>query len=327
MLVLVTGAFGNIGRHTVDSLLEAGHRVRAMVHESDVDQRELQRRWGTRVEVVHADLTAPATLTAAVKGAEVVVHLAFMIPPECLEKPELARRTNVDGTRALLEATGEHAPGAKFLFASTLDVYGHTNHLPPPRRVDDPTQATDVYSTHKLEAEALVRSSQLTWGILRFADVPPLKLRGPVPIMFDIPLSQRIHAIHPDDAGLATARAAAHELTWGKVWHIGGDASCQLTYGAYLGRFLQAMGMGGPLPEAAFCTSPYCTDWLDTDESQRVFQYQRKGFDVIVADIAALLGWRRPFTALARPFVRRQMLGLSPYWKLPPGAPRVRGET
>jgi hypothetical protein len=56
------------------------------------------------------------------------------------------------------------------------------------------------------------------------------------------------------------------------VWLIGGGPRCQLTYSEYLSRFLEAMGMGGPLPEAAFTTSLYCTDWLDTEESQRAFE-------------------------------------------------------
>jgi hypothetical protein len=75
------------------------------------------------------------------------------------------------------------------------------------------------------------------------------------------------------------------------------------------------MGMGGPLPDEAFTTEPYCTDWLDTTDGERAFRYQRHGFDDIVRDMQALLGWRKPFTRLVRPFVRRQMLALSPYFK------------
>jgi hypothetical protein len=74
--------------------------------------------------------------------------------------------------------------------------------------------------------------------------------------------------------------------------------------------------MGGPLPESAFTTRPYVTDWLDTEESQRVFQYQRHGFDDIVRDIAALLtGLKRKLARLSQPVVREYMLGLSPYYR------------
>ena len=322
--MLVTGAFGNIGSHTVDALLDEGHTVRALRFGRERVHPARRARWAQEVEVVDGDLRQPGALDAVVRDVDVVIHLAFVIPPACLEAPEAARRLNVDGTRHLIETLRAQAPRARLLFASTLDVFGHTAHLPPPRRRDDPVQAPDVYTQHKLECEALVRASGLAWGIVRFADVPPLELRGPVPIMFDIPLAQRIEAIHPVDAGLATARAAAHEATWGQIWLIGGGPSCQLTYGAYLERLFAAMELGPPLPERAFTTSPYCTDWLDTEDSQRLFQYQRASFDDLVRDLSALLGWRRPLARLARPLVRQHMLRMSPYYRLPSGASRER---
>jgi nucleoside-diphosphate-sugar epimerase len=325
MRVLVTGAFGNIGSHTVDALVDAGHEVRALRFGGERVAKARMARWQRgRVQVVDGDVRDPATLPAAVRDVDVIVHCAFVIPPACLEAPEAARRVNVDGTKNLLAAAAEHAPRARFHFASTLDVFGRTAHLPPPRRVTDATSATDVYAEHKLECEALVRASGLTWGIVRYADVPPLMLRGPVPIMFEIPLAQRIEVIHPIEAGLATARAATSDVTWGHVWLVGGGARCQVTYGTYLARMFAAMELGDPLPERAFTTTPYCTDWLDTEASERAFRYQSRSFEDVVRDIAALLGWRRPFARLARPLVRRHMLRLSPYWKLPEGASRER---
>jgi UDP-glucose 4-epimerase len=313
MRVLVTGAFGNIGRPTIDALLSLGHSVRAMAF--GAPDSKLLKAWGSRVEVVRADVTRPETLGPAVRGVDRVLHLAYVIPPRCLEAPEESRRVNVDGTRHLIEALKAHAPGARLLFASSLDVFGH-NPNPPPRRVTDPVEATDAYTEHKVRCEEMVRESGLAWSIFRYADVPQLALRSPVPIMFEIPLSQRIESLHPLDAGLAGARGVTGEEAWGKTWLIGGGKSCQLTYGEYLRRLFAAMEMGGPLPEAAFTKKPYSTDWLDTEESERVFHYQRHSFDDIVRDIAALLsGVKRTLARVAQPVVREYMLGLSPYYR------------
>ena len=313
MRILVTGAFGNIGRHTVDALLPLGHTIRLMAHRPP-DSR-LTKAWGGRVEVVRADLTRPETLAAAVREVDRVIHLAFVIPPLCLEQPEQSRRVNVDGTGHLLEALKTHAPQARVLFASSLDVFGRSTQ-PPPRRVSDPVQVTDVYTGHKITCEEMVRGSGLTWSIFRFADVPPLALRSPVPIMFEIPLSQRIEVLHPFDAGLASARGVTSEEAWGKEWLVGGGRTCQVTYGEYLGKLMAAMELGDPLPESAFTQEPYVTDWLDTEESQRVFQYQRHSFDHVVRDVSALLtGVKRMSARLARPVVRRYMLGLSRHYK------------
>ena len=313
MNVLVTGAFGNIGSHSVTALLKLGHRVRALSFGSP--DTKLTKAWGSKVEVVRGDVTRPETLPATVRGVDRVVHLAYVIPPACLEKPDEARKVNVDGTRNLLAALKADAPSAKFLFASSLDVFGRTADQPPPRKVTDPVTATDAYTEHKLACEALVRESGLSWAIFRYADVPPLALRQPVPIMFEIPLSQRMETLHPYDAGLVTAKGAAMEETWGRVWLVGGGPRCQVKYGDYLAKFMAAMQMGSPLPESAFTTTPYCTDWLDTEESQRVFQYQRHSFEDIVRDVAALLGWKRSFARLSQPVMREYMLGMSPYYR------------
>jgi nucleoside-diphosphate-sugar epimerase len=312
--LLVTGAFGNLGRHTVDTLLAEGHSVRAMRFGVGADDERLLKRWGARVEIDDADVRVLESLVGPVRDVDVVVHLAYVIPPECLEQPDAARETNVDGTRNVIEAMKLHAPRARLLFASSFDVFGRTAHLPPPRRASDPVQATDVYTEHKIECEKLVQASGLGWTILRYADVPPIALRRPVPIMFEIPLAQRFECLHPRDAGLATARAATGEDAWGKLWLIGGGKSCQLTYGQYLERMLAAMELGPMLPASAFTSEPYCTDWLDSDESDRLWRYQRRTFDDIVEEIAALLGWRRGFVRLLRPMVRRRMLALSRHY-------------
>lgn len=313
MRIFITGGFGNIGRNTIDALLAMPEQHEVIALSADAGDAALIKKWGARVTVVKGDLRDASPWAAKVSGADVVVHLAFVIPPAAWADPVGAEATNVGGTKALVAAVKQHAPTARFLFASSMDVFGVTTHLPPPRRVTDPISATDVYVGHKIQCEQLVRESGLTWAIVRYADVPPMIIREPVAIMFEIPLEQRIEALHPLDAGLATARAATSDVTWDRIWLVGGGAKCQVTYRQYMGGFMKAFGMGDPLPDAAFTTRPYCTDWLDSDDTQAAFQYQRHTFEDITRDLASLLGWKKPFTALARPFVRRQMLALSPY--------------
>jgi nucleoside-diphosphate-sugar epimerase len=311
--VLVTGAFGNIGRNAVPALVEAGYRVRALRFERAED-RAVRRAFGPTVEVIRGDVRDRAAMDAAVRDVDVVVHLAYLIPPPALEQPDLARSVNLDGTRTLLAACGAAARPPRFLFASTLDVYGLTAHLPPPRRVGDPVSAADAYGQHKIDCEGLVAGSGLAHAILRFADVPPIAVRAPHPMMFRVPLAQRIETLHPADAGLAVARAVATPAAWGRTLNIGGGPACQLVYRDYLGAFLDAMGVG-PLPDEAFCTDPYCTDWLDTEESQRLLGYQTRTFADVVRETAALLGWQRPLARLLGPVLRTALLQVSPWWR------------
>ena len=311
MRILVTGAFGNIGWSTVQELSRQGHTVRCFGHRTRSRERAGQTL-GTNVELAWGDIRLVEDLVPAVQEQDAIVHLAYVLPPESEEHPDRARAINVIGTRVLIDAARRTPRPPSFLFASSFDVFGFTQDQPAPRRVVDPVQATDHYSGHKLECEEMVRASGLAWTIFRFADVPPLTARQPHPIMFRIPLDTRFEVVHTRDAGLAIANAFAAPEVWGKIWLIGGGRTCQVRYRDYLGRMLDVMGIGR-LPDNAFGHEPYCTDWLDTEESQRILAYQRHSFEEVIDDVARGIGVTR---FLARPFgplVRRWILRMSPY--------------
>lgn len=293
------------------ALRAQGHRVRVMTPPRK-GLAALARRLG--VEMMPGDVRRIDDVRAAARDQDVVVHLAAVLPPDSDEQPERAREVNVDGTRNVVAALREQTRPARLVFASSFDVFGRTTHLPPPRRLSDPVQACDAYSAHKIAGEEMVRASGLVHSIFRFADVPRIALRPAHPIMFEIPLETRIETLHTKDAGLAVANALGCEAVWGRTLLVGGGRTCQVTFGDYMARILTAMGIG-PLPAEAFGTRPYYTDWIDSEESQALLRYQRHSFDDIVRDIAALLGPRRHLVPILRPWLRRRMLALSPYWR------------
>lgn len=308
MKVLLTGAYGNVGSHTLPALVAAGHAVRTF----DLPARG--RRAPPGVDARWGDLRDPAAVAAAAAGVDAVLHLGAVIPPASDEDVAYARAVNVDGTANVLAACLAQPTPPRLIFTSTFDLFGRTQHLPPPRRVTDPIETNDPYTEHKARCEELIRASGLQWFIVRCADMPVIGLRAPHPIMFEIGLHNRIEALHPGDAALALTNALSHPDVWGRTLLLGGGPSCQLTYGQYLERVATATGITLPGPEA-FSARDYVTDWLDTEESEALLRYQRRSFDEIVAEIAACLGWRRWFVPLARPFVRWRLRAMSPYWR------------
>jgi UDP-glucose 4-epimerase len=316
--ILLTGAFGNVGSHTLPELVRRGHEVRCLSRLSNAHRKDAANLpaapGGRRPEVVWGSITDPAAVNRAVAGVDAVLHLAAVIPPEADEHPDRAREANVDGTANVIAACRAQDDPPRLLFTSTFDVHGFTLDKPPPRHIGDPLVATNPYTEHKIEAEAMVRASGLTSCIFRLADVPILGIRDPHPIMFEIGLDNRIESLHADDAGLAIANALDVPEVWGRVLFIGGGPTCQLTYREYLTRLLAAMGVD-PLPEEAFSDAVYATDWIDTTESEALLRYQRHTFDDIAEAIAASLGWRRRLASAAGPLARAALLRLSPYYK------------
>lgn len=316
MNVLLTGAFGNIGTHTLTELIKQGHRVRCFDLPTKANEKAAQR-FGNQVEIAWGDLRQPEQVAAAVQDQDIALHLGFVIPRlsvtgvNCEERPDFAHEVNVGGTRNLLQALKNLLYQAKIIFASSLHVFGPTQDQPPPRKVTDPVHPIEHYAHHKVECEQMVKSSGLRWAIFRLPATLPVRLildQG----IFDVPLNNRIEYGHGQDVGLAFANGVECPEIWGKTLLIGGGPRCQLIYRDLVRRVMEAIGVG-MLPENAFSNTPFSTDWLDTSESQRLLKYQQRTFEDYLHDVKALVGWRLPWIHTFRPIVRHWLLSRSPY--------------
>jgi short-subunit dehydrogenase/dTDP-4-dehydrorhamnose reductase len=258
-------------------------------------------------------------VAAAVADQDVVIHLAFVIPTLSAtgvgseENPEWARAINVGGTEHLLAAMKAQPAPPRILFSSSLHIYGRTHDQAPPRSIDDPPRPIEHYAFHKVACEQLVRESGLTWSIFRLAAALPLRLVLD-PGMFDVPLNNRIEFVYSKDVGLALANALEEERAWNRIWHIGGGPSCQLYQRQIVENVLETVGIGA-LPEEAFTSVPFPTDWLDTTESNQVLQFQEHTLDDYISDVKRLLGVRRHLIRLFRPLIRPWLLRQSPFMR------------
>ena len=97
MYVAVTGATGFVGSHTVRSLVEAGHRIRALVRPT----RDAFWLEELGVEIRRGEMTDEDALYALVEGADVVIHTAYDSTAESQQLEYL--RSNIFGSLTLLE--------------------------------------------------------------------------------------------------------------------------------------------------------------------------------------------------------------------------------
>lgn len=153
MRVIVAGGAGFIGAHLCRELLRAGHEVWCVDNLSTgryANIAELEGVPGFHF-LVH-DVLQPLALSA-----EAVFHLASPAsPPGYLCRPVETLRVNSEGTYQLLELA--RAQGARFLLASTSEVYGDPQEHP--QREDywghvNPVGLRACYDEGKRYAEAL----------------------------------------------------------------------------------------------------------------------------------------------------------------------------
>ena len=320
MRVLVTGAFGTLGRAAVRELTARDHEVRCLDVPTRANRRAARRR-PAGVEVAWGDVRDPATLRAAVAGRDAVLHGAAILAPASESDPERSWAVNVDGTRAVVAALEAVAPDAVLVFPSSISVFGADPARTTPVRADDPVVASDNYTRQKIACEEIVRASRLRWVVLRVGVcVDPTARQldaAAIRLVFDVAPDNRVEYVHPEDVARAQANTLERPEAWRRVLLVGGGAACRVRHRDLVSTIFDALGLDAPPPEA-FGDAPYYTDWMDTAESERLLCYQRRTFDDFRAEMTASLSTVRAFVRPARPLVRRWLLGHSRPWRQRP---------
>lgn len=158
--VLVTGAFGFVGRHVARAAAARGYVVHGVGH--GAWSRSEWREWG--IDEWHvADVTLD-TLVSYGGDPDIVFHcagsgsVAFSMshPAQDFERTVLT-------TLSTLEYVRLHRPDAKLVLPSSAGVYGNASSLPI--RIDAPLAPASPYGGHKKMAEDLCRSYAAHFGV------------------------------------------------------------------------------------------------------------------------------------------------------------------
>lgn len=211
MKILVTGATGKVGSRLSQRLAARGDHVRALVR----DPARAAALTHSGIELVTGDLLDAASLDAAVRGVEAVVHCAAFFRGAT---PEQAHAVNDLGTQHLAHAA-RAAAVPRFLFTSTGLVYGSTGGRLASE--DDACAPTVAYPQSKLAAEQfLLALPELDVRVLRlpfvYGDGDP-HIAEIVPLMRTFSPTQRMSIGHHVDVAQAVARlldapAPAHRI-------------------------------------------------------------------------------------------------------------------
>ncbi|HQF29819.1 MAG TPA: NAD-dependent 4,6-dehydratase LegB [Hyphomicrobiales bacterium] len=164
--ILVTGADGFIGSHLVERLVRDGHDVRAFVFYNSFSS------WGwldsapkeivDGLDVFPGDVRDPNGVRTAMKGCDIVLHLAALIAiPFSYHSPDSYVDTNVKGTLNIVQAARD-LDVSRVIVTSTSEVYGTARFVPITE--DHPLVGQSPYSATKIGADQIALSFHKAFG-------------------------------------------------------------------------------------------------------------------------------------------------------------------
>jgi nucleoside-diphosphate-sugar epimerase len=321
MKVLLTGPFGKIGYRVIEALLAKGYQPVCFDLDNKAN-RITAAGFGNRITVIRGDITDKQSVVDAIKGVDAVIHNAAIIPPMSDRNPALAEKVNVGGTQNIIEAIQQSAKKPLLVFPSSISVHGNNSpDASTPKKITDPFHAEDCYAGHKIQCEDLIDKSGLNFVIVRIGacmegrnSMDTENSDDMIQMMFRISAMARIEYVHPKDVATAMVNAINNPAAIGKKFFLGGGKSCQAHWGNFNSMFLVAMGCK-PFPSQVFGTQGYYTDWMDTEDSQRVLQFQHHTLADYRAELDQKFKWIRPLLFPLRPLILRYLTSKSPNMK------------
>ena len=158
--ILITGADGFIGSHLTEELVRQGFDVRAFILYNS------QNSWGwldhsapeirNNIEIFAGDIRDPHGVRTAMKGCNLVLHLAALIGiPYSYHSPDTYVDTNIKGTLNIVQAARDLGV-ERVVHTSTSEVYGTAQYVPIDE--DHPLCGQSPYSASKIGADQIALS-------------------------------------------------------------------------------------------------------------------------------------------------------------------------
>jgi len=170
--IVITGAFGFIGSHLTEFLVEKGFRVIAFDRYNSNNHFGWleQSKYYKDIEFVLGDIRDYDSVYNVLKNCDMCIHLAALIGiPYSYVSPLAYIRTNIEGTYNVLEST-KNLDINELIITSTSETYGSAQYNP----IDEkhPLVAQSPYSASKISSDQLTLSYHKSFGL-------PIKIARP----------------------------------------------------------------------------------------------------------------------------------------------------
>lgn len=235
MKVLITGATGFLGYHTVKAFKKAGWKVYA----TDTPSADFSEIKADADRLIPKDLVSDP-LNDLVKDVDIVVHIAGMFNLDA--SPTILYNVNVKATGRLCAVSVGKV--ARFIHISTTGVYGIPAKIPC--REEDPKRPRNIYEITKLQGETIVQDFIKHWklpavilrptliygprskygyamlvGLFSLLKAQKLKDKKDIPI---IKGGIKTHSVHVEDVARAILFFA--KRSEGGIFNVADDTPC-----------------------------------------------------------------------------------------------------
>jgi nucleoside-diphosphate-sugar epimerase len=228
-IYFVTGAAGFVGRHVCRLLTSSGIEVRALVRRADAELA------AAGVKLWQGDLWDEELLRNAISGVHVVIHCAG---DARFGNGKHYHRANVELTEHVVRAAKCHAKeDFRFIFVSTIGAIDRqaSDRCDAPLTENSPAYPTSDYGKSKLQAEDLIRRSNIPFTIVRPAMVVGDDMRHDShfsvfarqsiqgSLFARLAWPGRLSVVHADDLASAILAISTHPEALGQTYFCAGE--------------------------------------------------------------------------------------------------------
>lgn len=172
MRVLITGITGQDGSYMAEFLLEKGHEVYGLVRRSSLEKYDRIESIVDRIKFVEGDLTDQGSLDAAmdqIQPNEVYNLAAQSFVPVSWNQPVLTADVTGLGVLRMLEAIRKHCPTAKYLQASSSEMFGKVTERPQTEKT--PFHPRSPYGVAKVFAHHITVNYRESYGLFACSSI------------------------------------------------------------------------------------------------------------------------------------------------------------
>jgi nucleoside-diphosphate-sugar epimerase len=327
MKILITGAFGNIGKAVIEEARKRDHEV--IVFEIDNKKtRKAAKSCEKEIErVFFGDIRNIESVREAVVESDAIIHLAAIIPPASKKNRELTMSVNYEGTVNLIKAIKEARRNVPLIFTSSASVMGPTQLHDRLVTRNDPLVITGNYEESKIKCEEFLKKNADNFLIFRLAGVLPSfsarSFRSLFPYLqeiFDMHPDMRLEMITAEDVATALVTGAeklkAAETPKNQAYILGGGEKngWRLRGGEFLSRLFGVLSL--PVPDHKYFTqdiNTYHLDWYDTTEAQQELEFQNHTLEDYLKRVARTFRIYKFPIIIFRKIIVKQLVKMSPY--------------